>query len=214
MDLSLLNEYFSHWNFILFILFGCSVIATTIFVERLIAFHYAEVDANKFLIQLRTHVRSHNLVTALQLCEQSRSSIARIVHAALNKRSLGRTEMESGMEVAGIREVARLEKHAKILSVIAHITPLIGLLGTVLGFIKAFSEMRLSGLIDISTTRIGEAMEYALITTAAGLCVAIPCVVAYNYLVSRVQSLVLDMQTTSSEVADLLNQSEEELMHT
>src|SRR5690606_20155710 len=115
-----------------------------------------------------------------------------------------RAEIESGMEIAGLGEIARLEKNAKILSIIAHITPLIGLLGTVLGFIQAFSEMRVSGLMDISTTRVGEAMEYALVTTAAGLVVAIPAVVAYNYLVSRVKGIVLEIQTTSSEVVDLL----------
>ena len=91
-----------------------------------------------------------------------------------------------------------------MLSLIAHITQLIGLLGTVLGFIAAFSEMRQTGLMDISTTRIGEAMEYALMTTAAGLVVAIPTVVGYNYLASRIESLVLEMQTTSSEIVDLL----------
>jgi biopolymer transport protein ExbB len=210
MDWNVVSIYFSQWNSILLILFGCSLIAMTVFIERIIAFHHAEVDANKFLIQLRGYIRSHDTVRAVQMCEESRSCIAQIVLAALYKRAGGRKEIESGMEVAGLREVARLEKHAKILSVIAHITPLIGLLGTVLGFIRAFSEMRLSGLIDISTTRIGEAMEYALLTTAAGLCVAIPCVIAYNYLVSRVQSLVLEMQTTSSEVSDLLAKSEEQ----
>ena len=73
-----------------------------------------------------------------------------------------------------------------------------------LGFIQAFAEMRQTGLMDISTTRVGEAMEYALVTTAAGLVVAIPCVVGYNYLVSRVKAIVLEMQTTSSEIVDLL----------
>jgi biopolymer transport protein ExbB len=212
MDWSIISAYFSQWNAVLLILFGCSIIGMTVFIERLIAFYHAEVDANKFLIELRGYIRSHDSVRALQMCEQSRSSIAQIVLAALYRQAGGREEMESSMEVAGLREVARLEKHAKILSVIAHIAPLIGLLGTVLGFIRAFSEMRLSGLIDISTTRIGEAMEYALLTTAAGLCVAIPCVVAYNYLVSRVQSLVLEMQTTSSEVSELLSKNQEDFV--
>lgn len=112
--------------------------------------------------------------------------------------------MESAMEIAGMMEIASLERNAKILSVIAHIAPLIGLLGTVVGFIQAFSEMKTSGLVDISANQIGEAMEYALVTTAAGLAVAIPTVIGYNYLVSRVESYVLEMQTTSSEIVDIM----------
>ena len=111
----------------------------------------------------------------------------------------------------GSVEIAHLERNAKILSIIGYITPLIGLLGTVLGFIQAFSEMRMSGLVDISATRIGEAMEYALVTTAAGLVVAIPSIIAYNYIVSRVEGFILEIQTTSSEVVDLLVDREEEL---
>ena len=109
------------------------------------------------------------------------------------------------MEVAGLIEIAALERNAKILSVIAHIAPLIGLLGTVLGFIQAFSEMRMSGLVDISANRIGEAMEYALVTTAAGLVVAIPSVIAYNYIVSRVEGFVLEKCNYLVSIVDLLN---------
>ena len=114
------------------------------------------------------------------------------------------------MELSGLIEISRLEKNAKILSIIASITPLIGLLGTVLGFIQAFAEMRTSGLVDISATRLGEAMEYALVTTAAGLVVAIPCVIAYNYIVSRVEGFILEIQTTSSEIVNLLIHREED----
>ena len=106
--------------------------------------------------------------------------------------------------------VFHLEKNAKILSIIAHIAPLIGLLGTVLGFIQAFAEMRASGLVDISATRIGDAMEYALVSTAAGLVVAIPSVIAFNYIVSRVEGFVLEIQTTSAEIVDLLMEQKQE----
>src|SRR6185295_20221969 len=104
----------------------------------------------------------------------------------------------------GLVEVSKMEKNARILSIIAHIAPLIGLLGTVLGFIKAFGEMRLSRLVEISSSQIGAAMEYALVTTAAGLVIAIPAVLGYNYLVSRVEGSIVDMQATSAEVVDLL----------
>lgn len=197
-------RYFTEGNVILLIIAGCSLLAMAIFFERLFQLKKAESNTNKLIIGLRKAIDDQNIIEGVRICEETGGAVANIVKAGLMKHERSRAEIESGMEIAGLGEIARLEKNAKILSIIAHITPLIGLLGTVLGFIQAFSEMRVSGLMDISTTRVGEAMEYALVTTAAGLVVAIPAVVAYNYLVSRVKGIVLEIQTTSSEVVDLL----------
>ncbi len=197
-------RYFTEGNTILFIIAGCSLLAMTVFFERLFHLRKAEVNTNKLIISLRKAIEEHNIIEGVRICEETGGAVANIVKAGLIRYERPREEIESGMEIAGVNEIASLEKNAKILSIIAHIAPLIGLLGTVLGFIQAFSEMRISGLMDISTTRVGEAMEYALVTTAAGLVVAIPTVVAYNYLVSRVKGVVLEIQTTSSEVVDLL----------
>ncbi len=197
-------RYFTEGNSLLIVIAACSLLAMTIFFERILHLKKSEIDTNKFIIHLRKAILDQNIIEGVRICEETRGSIASIVKAGLMKYERPRGEIETSMEIAGLNEIARLEKNAKILSIIAHITPLIGLLGTVLGFIQAFSEMRASGLMDISTTRVGEAMEYALVTTAAGLVVAIPTIVAYNYLLSRIKGLVLEMQTTSSEVVDLL----------
>jgi len=199
-----ISHYFEEWNTILVIIGGCSVLALGIFIERLLFLRKSEINTNHFIIALRKVILEQNIIEAIRICEETGGAIATIVKAGLQKHERPKEEIQASMEITGLNEIARLEKNAKILSIIAHITPLIGLLGTVLGFIQAFSEMRQSGLMDISTTRVGEAMEYALVTTAAGLVVAIPTIVAYNYLVSRVKGLVLEMQTTSSEIVDLL----------
>lgn len=199
-----LFHYNSNWNIILIIIGGCSIVSFTIFIERLLTLRKSEIDTNQFVITLRSVIKQGNIVEGVRICENTGGTIANIVKSALIKHDRGKDQIESAMEVAGLLEIAKLEKNAKILSIIAHIAPLIGLLGTVLGFIQAFSEMRLSGLVDISATRIGEALEYALVTTAAGLVVAIPSIVAYNYIVSRVEGFVLEIQTTSSEIVDLL----------
>jgi biopolymer transport protein ExbB len=197
-------NYGSNWNLILFIIIGCSIASFTIFVERLMQLHRSEINTNQFIIGMRKTIKEGNLIEAIQICENTGGTIAAIIKAGILKHHRGKDQIESAMEIAGLIEIARLEKNAKILSIIAHIAPLIGLLGTVLGFIQAFAEMRLSGLVDISATRIGEAMEYALVTTAAGLVVAIPSVLAYNYIVSRVEGFVLEIQTSSAEIVDLL----------
>lgn len=197
-------RYLTEGNLILLIIAGCSILSMAIFFERLFYLKKSEINSHPFILDLRRFIRDHDLLGAIKLCEETGGALASIIKVGLLKHERKQQEIEHSMEIAGLSEIARLEKNARILSIIAHITPLIGLLGTVLGFIQAFSEMRVSGLMDISTTRVGEAMEYALVTTAAGLVVAIPTVVAYNYLLSRIKGIVLEIQTLSSEVVDLL----------
>lgn len=194
----------SNWNIILIVIIGCSILAVTVFVERILHLRRSEIDTNKFIINLRHIIKEGNMIEAIQYCENTGGTLSNIVKAGLTKHNRSKEQIENAMEISGLIEIAQLEKNAKILSIIAYIAPLIGLLGTVLGFIQAFGEMRLSGLVDMSATRIGEAMEYALVTTAAGLVVAIPSVIAYNYIVSRVEGFILEIQTTSSEIVDLL----------
>jgi biopolymer transport protein ExbB len=206
MDISSipLFQYNSNWNIILLILGGCSIVALTVLIDRLRFLRRSEIDTNKFIIEIRKAIKDGNIIQAIQVCEHTPGTVSNIVKAGLIRHNKDKELIENAMEVSGMIEIAKLERNAKILSILSHLTPLIGLLGTVLGFIQAFSEMRLSGLVDISATRIGEALEYALVTTAAGLVVAIPSVIAYNYLVSRIEGFVLEIQATSSEIVDLL----------
>lgn len=199
-----LFDFTSSSNLVLFIIGITSFIGITIFIERLWVIKKADADINQLLIMLRQSIECGNMVEAIGLCENTGGPVANIIKVGLGKHMRSKSEIESAMEIQGLIEIAKLEKNGKILSLIATIAPLIGLLGTVLGFIQAFSEMRLSGLVDISATRIGEAMEFALITTAAGLVVAIPAIIGYNYLVSLIEGHLLEIQTTSSEVVDLL----------
>lgn len=203
----------SNWNIILIIIGICSLLSFTVFIERLMNLRRSEIDTNRFIIDMRKTIKDGNIIDAVSICETVGGTIANIVKAGLIKHHRGKEQIENAMEIAGLIEIARLEKNAKLLSIIAYIAPLIGLLGTVLGFIQAFSEMRMSGLVDISASRIGEAMEYALVTTAAGLVVAIPSIIAYNYIVSRIEGFLLEIHTTSAEIVDLLTEKEQELQY-
>ena len=203
----------ANWNIILIIIGACSIISFTVFIERLMNLRRSEIDTNRFIIDMRKTIKDGNIIEAVGICENLGGTIANIVKAGLIKYSRGKEQIENSMEISGLIEISKLEKNAKLLSIIAYITPLIGLLGTVLGFIQAFAEMRMSGLVDISASRIGEAMEYALVTTAAGLVVAIPSILAYNYIVSRIEGFTLEIQTTSAEIVDLLTEREDELQY-
>lgn len=203
-EIAFILPYGTGGNLILLVIALCSILGFAVFIERILFLNKASADTETLLMRIRKEVEDGNLVEALKVCGTTGGSIANILKAGLSRASKDKEQIESALEISGMVEIAALERNAKTLSVIAHIAPLIGLLGTVIGFIQAFSEMKMSGLMDISANQIGEAMEYSLVTTAAGLVVAIPAVIGYNYLVSRVEEFVLEMQTTSNELVEIL----------
>lgn len=205
--LATIFDYSLNGSIVLLIIGGCSVVSFAVFIERMLHLRRAEIDTNSFIIGIRKYIKEGNIADAIQYCQDTGGTIGNIVKSGVARHNRQKDQIEHAMELSGLVEISHLEKNAKVLSIIAHIAPLIGLLGTVLGFIQAFAEMRASGLVDISATRIGDAMEYALVSTAAGLVVAIPSVIAYNYIVSRVEGFVLEIQTTSAEIVDLLLES-------
>lgn len=198
--------WISQLNLVLVVIILCSIIAAAVFFERLIYLKKIDIDTASLLIKLRHALENRDIVEAMNICDTSYSAVGNIVKSGLCKHERSRERIEHAMELRGLIEIAKMEKNARILSIIAHVAPLIGLLGTVLGFIKAFAEMRISSLVEISATQIGEAMEYALVTTAAGLVVAIPVVIAYNYIISRIEAMTVEIQATASEVVDLLEE--------
>jgi biopolymer transport protein ExbB len=144
------------------------------------------------------------------VCDETPGPVAHIVKAGILKHDRPKEEIKETIQDAGQHEIPRLEKNLSVLATIAHISPLLGLLGTVLGMIAAFQRIQAeSGRVNAGDLAGG--IWEALITTAAGLSVAIPTYVAYNYLVSRVNALVLDMEKSATEVVDLLmNQGRKE----
>src|ERR1700722_6524966 len=110
-------QYFGEWNLILVIIGGCSLIALTFFIERLFYFKKAEVDANRFIITLRETILEKNIIEAIGVCEETKGALSHIIKAGLLKHERSKEEITSGMELAGLYEVAKLEKNAKILSI-------------------------------------------------------------------------------------------------
>lgn len=201
---AVLGEWAAECNFVIIVIGLCSLVGIAIFIERVLYLNKIDVDTDSFLVELKSSIEKGDITEAVQLCEKRPGAVSNIIRAGILQHERGREYVENAMELRGMIEIAKMEKNSRILSIIAHICPLIGLLGTVLGFIKAFGEMKMSSLVEISSTQIGEAMEYALVATAAGLVVAIPAVLAYNYIVSRVEGVTVEIQATAAEVVDLL----------
>ena len=184
----------------------CSVVAFAIVIERLVQLRRAQIDTKAFMEQISKSLKRNKIMEALELCERTPGPIARILKAGILKHDRARAEVREAIEDASIHEVPRLEKNLPVLATVAHISPLLGLLGTVTGMVSAFQviETKASGMNPVNPGDLAAGIWEALLTTVAGLCVAIPTFVAYNYLVSRVDGFVLDMERSATDLLNIL----------
>ena len=189
----------------IWVIVAASALALVVLIERLLHYHRAQINSMEFLNGVRTVLKRDNVVEAISICDATPGPVARLVKVAILNRERGREGVREALEEAGLVEVPPLEEKLNLLATIAQIAPLLGLLGTVLGFIKIFTQLQtrttLSTLQDLSG-----GVWQALICTAAGLAVAIPCYAAYNYLVSRVNAIVLDMEKAATEIVNIVNE--------
>ena len=177
-------------------------IAFVIFCERFLYYHRAHINTADFVAGIRNALNHGNTAESLALCDETPGPVAEVIKAGISTRDRRREEIHEAMEDAARIEVARLERRLVVLATIAQITPLIGFLGTVAGLISMFKVMQAT-LLPNPGQLAGGVWE-ALLTTAGGLVVAIPAYVGYNYLVSRMQLLVLDMEKAANEIINLL----------
>ena len=190
---------------VMWLIAASSVVAFYIVIERLFSYHRAQIDVPEFLQGLFNVLRKDNVTEAIALCDDTPGPVARVLRATILRADRDEAALRHAVEEACLSELPRLERKLKALATIAHITPLLGLLGTVLGMIAAFHAMQDAGAF-VKTGDLAGSVWQALLTTAGGLSVAIPCYTAYNYLVSRVESLTLDMQKAANEMIYFLSQ--------
>jgi len=185
------------------ILILASAVALAVFLERMLHYHRAQINSFEFLNGIRNVLKQRNVVEGLSICDATPGPVARLVKAALLNRDRGRDGVREALEEAGMQEVPKLEEKLNVIATIAQIAPLMGLLGTALGFIEVFEVMEQQGQYANAKLMSGGVWT-ALISTALGLAVAIPCYIGYNYLVSRVNQIVLDMERASNEIVNLV----------
>ena len=178
-------------------------VGIVVFIERYLHYHRAQINSTEFLNGVRTVLKRDNVVEALSICDATPGPVARLVKTAILNRDNGRERVREAIEEAGLTEVPRLEEKLSLLATIAQLAPLLGLLGTILGFIQMFVKLQASG----PYAHVGElsgGVWQALICAAAGLAVAIPTHAGYNYLVNRVNSIVLDMERAGTEIVNIV----------
>lgn len=196
-------EFIKAGGWLMLPIVACSLAAATIIFERLLALRRARVLPGQLVAMLRRWTEQG----AVQLAEAEalplHSPLGRIVAAGLANRSRGRAILRERVEDAGRHVVHQLERFLNTLGTIAAISPLLGLLGTVAGMIKIFQIVSVQGNSNFSLLSVG--IAEALVTTAAGLSVAIPSLLFYRYFHSRVDELVVRMEQETLELIDLLD---------
>ena len=189
------------WNIIMgcgiimWVILACSVLAVFIFIGKWFQFHRAQVNVRELVSGLVNVLRRDGMIEALSLCDNTPGPVARILTAAIQAHQ-NEDDIRQAIDDAVLVELPRLESHLNVLGTIAKAAPLLGLLGTVYGMYQTFTAMRTS--MSLNDLSIG--ISTALITTMAGLVLAIPCLIAYNYLVARVETFCIEMEKASSEI--------------
>src|SRR5437588_1305642 len=187
----------------IWLILGASATALVVFFQRVLHYHRAQINSMEFLNGVRNVLKRDNVVEALSICDATPGPVARLVKTAILNRDHGRERVREALEEAGLAEVPRLEEKLNLLATIAQLAPLFGLLGTVLGFIQTFYKMQSQG-VYAHVGQLSDGIWKALICAAAGLAVAIPAHAGYNYLVSRINSIVLDMERAATEIVNIV----------
>ena len=191
-------------GFAIFILFGCSILSLAIIIER--CFYYksrSKVKRRDFMDEISAELKRDRLMNALDICENTKTPFSSVVHAGLKLFGHNESVISNAMEREVTIETTKLEQYTSVVGTIASTAVYIGLFGTVLGIIRAFHDIAQnagSGGMNVVINGIAE----ALICTAAGLCVAVPAVIAYNYFIKRIDKFVVDMDLVVSETMDLI----------
>lgn len=192
---------------VMYLIIILSIIAFGVVIERIYNFNRARVDAQKFMDDILKHLKRNKIIEAIEMCNQTPGPIAHIIKAGILKHDRSKAEIREAIDEAAQLEIPRLEKHLPIIATIAHIAPLLGLLGTVSGMIKAFQIIQLKALTmtPVNPGDLSGGIWEALLATLAGLAVAIPTYVAYNYLVNQVDNLVYEMERSATDLVNLLS---------
>lgn len=181
----------------------CSVVALAITIERLLALNPNKIAPNNLLAEVWTWIKNSQIDSEKLKGLKQTSPLGQILAAGISNSRNGREVMKESIEEAAAQVVHEMQHYLSTLGTIAAITPLLGLLGTVIGMIKVFSEIMVQGTGNASVLAGG--ISEALITTASGLAVAIPALIMHRFFERRIQSIVVTLEREAIKLVDALH---------
>jgi len=188
---------------VLWVILGSGLLAFVVFVERCLHLHRARIRSDDFLKGIFNILRRQNIAEALTICEETPGPVAYLVKTAILHRGDVKDDVRKAVADASQAEISRMERRLIVVATVAQIAPLLGLLGTVLGMVESLLVLQQQAPLIQSADLMGGLIR-ALVTTAAGLTVAIPCYASFNLLVVKIDRVVLDMGRASSEIVAFL----------
>ena len=187
------------------VLLLCLILGLALAIERIIYYALSDTNANRLLVKVEDALGNGDVEAAKDICRNTRGPIASIFYQGLSRIDQGLDVVEKSIISYGGVQTSNLEKGLSWIQLFIAVAPMLGFLGTVLGMIKAFDDIQAAG--DISPNVVAGGMKVALITTVGGLVVAIILQFFYNYLLSRIDSLVIKMEDASISLMDILSKS-------
>ncbi len=188
---------------LVYILFILSIIAVAVFIERYITIKRLRINTRAFMNKLKLLILNNDIDSAIAICESTNSPVSIVLKGIIKKRNLEYNEIKDFIETESQLQLFKLEKHMNILGTIAAASPLIGFLGTVTGMIKTFMAIQ-TNAGNVNPEILAGGIWEALVTTAVGLSIGIPVLIAYNYLVGKIDIFVFEIQQSSKEILELL----------
>jgi biopolymer transport protein ExbB len=180
--------------------------AIYLFIERMVVITKATKEDKSFMDRIRDFIKDGNIESAINLCARENTPSARMIEKGVTRIGRPMQDVQVAVENVGNLEVGKLEKGLVLMATIAAGAPMLGFLGTVLGMIRTFFNMAQNsgGVIEMSSLSVG--MYQAMVTTVGGLIVGILAMFAYNFLVSRIDRVVRQLESRTMEFMDLLNE--------
>lgn len=183
---------------VMWVIAAGALLMLLVFLMKVLQFHREEINVRELLRGLFNVLKRDGFVEAITLCDNTPGPAAKVVGSAILAYERGDEDIRQAVDEAAMEEIVKLERHVNILGTLSFIMPMLGFLGTVLGMMKMFQITQANEYL--SSANISATVGMALITTAAALSIAIPGYIAYNYLISRINIISLDMEKAALEI--------------
>ena len=184
---------------IVYVLLGCLLLATIIFLDRFFYCHRARIDTREFLRGLFNILKNNKVVEAIAICDSTPGPVSATVRAAICHCDQDEAKIRQAVDEAALTEIPLLERNTKLLAAIGQIAPVLGLLGTLISLMSIFSKMQGQGHF-VETIQLAEHVRSALISSVMGLIVALAVQLFYFILAEQIGKIVLDMEKSASEM--------------
>ena len=205
-QLTMSEQISTNWigmGFMRYPLLLCLVIGIIVIIWKFFSLMAKIASTRKVLRDVDELLAGQRIDEALELTRESQSPGARIIYAGLERHDEGTDRVMKAIENQGLIELSKLERGLVVLATLTNVGPLLGFLGTVIGMIIAFQSIEAAG--EVEATLVAGGIKVALLTTAAGLAIAIPMSIFHNYFVSRIDALVIDMEESAQKMIDALH---------